>query len=366
MTEGLLILSNGRFFKGRLRGAIEPAEGEVIFHTGLTGYQEILTDPSYAGQIVTMTYPHIGNYGVNPIDMESRKIFARGLIVKELSQVTSNWRADRSLEEWLITCNVPVLEGIDTRALVKTIREQGACPGIIAPVEGSSDNLALLREEAMKLPVMEGRNLARSVSTLQRYTWKCEEGASRFRVVAYDVGIKYNILRSLARLGVEVTVVPYATSMEEVMELTPDGVFLSNGPGDPAVVHESIAAVKQLLGRVPIFGICLGHQILSHALGCRTYKLKFGHHGANHPVVDYATQKVEITSQNHGFAVEESSLPSHVRVTHRNLNDQTVEGIESLDHPAYAVQYHPEAAPGPHDANYLFNRFIEMMNACST
>ena len=362
MTAGMLILSNGRFFRGRLRGAIGPAEGEVIFHTGLTGYQEILTDPSYAGQIVTMTYPHIGNYGVNPVDMESRKIFAKGLIVKELSEVTSNWRADQSLEEWLTTYNIPVLEGIDTRALVKTIREQGACPGIITPVEGCSDELRPFQEAAKKLPIMEGQNLAKTVSTLQQYTWKCEEGPPRYRVIAYDVGIKYNILRSLARLGVEVTVVPYDTTMEQAMELAPNGIFLSNGPGDPAVVHESIDAVKKLLGRVPIFGICLGHQILSLALGCRTYKLKFGHHGANHPVIDYATEKVEITSQNHGFAVEESSLPAHVRVTHRNLNDQTVEGIESLDHPAYAVQYHPEAAPGPHDAAYLFNRFIEMMN----
>ena len=364
MTEGMLILSNGQFFKGRLRGAVGPAEGEVIFHTGMTGYQEILTDPSYAGQIVTMTYPHIGNYGVNPVDMESRKIFARGLIVKELSEVTSNWRADQSLEEWLTSFNIPVLERIDTRALVKTIREKGACPGIITSVEGQSDNLAHFRQVAMMLPVMEGQNLVKTVSTLEQYTWKSKEEAPLYRVVAYDAGIKFNILRSMARLGIEVTVVPYATPMEKALEFEPDGIFLSNGPGDPAAVHESIATVKQLLGRVPIFGICLGHQILSLALGCRTYKLKFGHHGANHPVIDYATEKVEITSQNHGFAVEESSLPANVRVTHRNLNDQTVEGIESLEHPAYAVQYHPEAAPGPHDAAYLFNRFVEMMKAC--
>lgn len=362
MQEGILALSNGRLFRGRLRGANQLAQGEVIFHTGMTGYQEILTDPSYAGQIVTMTYPHIGNYGINPDDMESGTVHAQGLIVKELSDVTSNWRAKRTLEEWLHACNIPILEGIDTRALVKTIRDQGACPGILAPVESSFfEDLETLQKRAKALPGMVGQNFAKTVSTKENYIWKSHCTPARYRVVAYDVGIKRNILRSMNDLGIEVTVVPHATPMEAVMELQPHGVFLSNGPGDPAVVHESIRAVKQLLGKVPIFGICLGHQILSLALNCQTYKLKFGHHGGNHPVMDYATEKVEITSQNHGFAVEEGSIPPSVRVTHRNLNDQTVEGIESLDHPAYSVQYHPEAAPGPHDSQYLFQRFVEMM-----
>ncbi|MBF0278451.1 MAG: glutamine-hydrolyzing carbamoyl-phosphate synthase small subunit [SAR324 cluster bacterium] len=360
MTEGILVLSNGRSFRGRLRGEIRPTQGEVIFHTGITGYQEILTDPSYAGQIVTMTYPHIGNYGINSEDMESKGIHAAGLIVKELSEVTSNWRADQSLEEWLKVHKISVLEGIDTRALVKTIRDQGACPGIIAPVDSSFD-LRKLENEARQLPLMEGQNLAKRVSTPEIFHWQNQNAEPRFRVFAYDFGIKYNILKSMARLGIATTVVPYSTPMEEVLEMKPDGVFLSNGPGDPSAVHESIQAVKKLLGKFPIFGICLGHQILSLALGCETYKLKFGHHGANHPVLDYRTEKVEITSQNHGFSVDESSLPPGVRVTHRNLNDQTVEGLEALDYPAYSVQYHPEAAPGPHDAQYLFNRFVEMM-----
>ncbi|MBF0286827.1 MAG: glutamine-hydrolyzing carbamoyl-phosphate synthase small subunit [SAR324 cluster bacterium] len=362
MTDGVLVLSNGRHYHGNLRSALTSASGEVIFNTGMTGYQEILTDPSYTGQIVTMTYPHIGNYGINMEDMESNDIHVSGLIVKELSHVTSNWRAEKSLEDWLGEHGIPVLEGIDTRALVKTIREEGACPGIIAPLEkGDVSSIEALREKAMSLPVMEGQNLAKRVSTPENYTWKNEGSTSNYRVVAYDVGIKYNILRMMLQQGIEVVVVPYTTPAEKVLEWKPDGVFISNGPGDPAVVYESIQAVTQLLGKVPIFGICLGHQILALALNCQTFKLKFGHHGGNHPVIDYKTEKVEITSQNHGFAVEETSLPSSVQVTHRNLNDQTVEGIESLEYPAYSVQYHPEAAPGPHDARYLFNRFIEMM-----
>ena len=362
MTEGILALSNGRMFRGRLRGALQAAAGEVIFHTGMTGYQEILTDPSYAGQMVAMTYPHIGNYGINPHDMESDTVHVRGLIVKELSDVASNWQAEHTLEDWLCAKNIPILEGIDTRALVKTIREQGACPGILAPVESPQfEGLEALQKKAKELPVMVGQNFARMVSTTENYVWNSRANPVRHRVVAYDLGIKHNILRSMNQLGMEVTVVPHATPMEAVLALQPDGVFLSNGPGDPAAVHESIEAVKQLLGKVPIFGICLGHQLLAIALNCQTYKLKFGHHGANHPVVDYTTQKVEITSQNHGFAVDETSIPPSVRITHRNLNDQTVEGLESLDYPAYSVQYHPEAAPGPHDAQYLFHRFVKMM-----
>lgn len=359
MTKGTLILSNGKTFRGKLRGAKTSASGEVIFNTGMTGYQEILTDPSYTGQIVTMTYPHIGNYGINPEDMESKGIHPGGLIVKELSEVTSNWRASQSLDSWLEEHNIPVLEGIDTRALVKNIRDQGACPGIIAPSD--SAEVESLLAQAKELPVMENQNLAKVVSTTEPYTWKAGDGEGKFKVVAYDFGIKYNIIRNMNLLGMDVTVVPYSTPMEQALEYGPHGIFLSNGPGDPAPVQEGVEAVKGLLGKVPIFGICLGHQILSLAMGCDTYKLKFGHHGGNHPVLDYKTEKVEITSQNHGFSVDESSMPNNVKVTHRNLNDQTVEGLESLDFPAYSVQYHPEAAPGPHDARYLFDRFVGMM-----
>jgi carbamoyl-phosphate synthase small subunit len=360
MTDGLLVLNNGQYFRGKLRGAPLEATGEVIFNTSLTGYQEILTDPSYTGQIVTMTYPHIGNYGINPEDMESTTIHAAALVVRELSLNTSNWRASDALEEWLRANKVPVLEGVDTRALVRAIRSGGECSGIIT-ASASHRTLDTLREEAMALPSMEGQNLAGKVSTRERYLWDAETAPPRFKVVAYDFGIKHNILRLMAQLGMSVIVVPWNTKASEVLALNPDGVFLSNGPGDPAAVQESVESVRALLGKRPIFGICLGHQILSLALGCRTYKLFCGHHGGNHPVVDYATEKIEITSHNHGFSVEEDSLPSGVRVTHRNLNDQTVEGIESLEYPAYSVQYHPEAAPGPHDAQYLFQRFVELM-----
>ena len=361
-ADGLLVLSNGRFFRGKLRGAPVEATGEVIFNTSMTGYQEILTDPSYAGQIVTMTYPHIGNYGINPDDMESKTIHASALVVRELSQLSSNWRATQTLEEWLIEKRIPVLEGADTRSLVKAIRSEGECSGLLVPSD-SSHTLDVLREEAMGLPSMVGQNLARQVSARESYFWASEEDIEPLLVIAYDFGIKYNILRSMNSLGMNVTVVPWNTSSEEILEMNPAGVFLSNGPGDPAVVEEAIFAVQNLLGELPIFGICLGHQILSLALGCSTYKLGCGHHGSNHPVVDYATEKIEITSHNHGFSVDENSLPKNVRVTHRSLYDQTVEGIESLDYPAYSVQYHPEAAPGPRDASYLFGRFLEMMKS---
>ena len=361
-ADGLLVLSNGRFFRGKLRGAPVEATGEVIFNTSMTGYQEILTDPSYAGQIVTMTYPHIGNYGINPDDMESKTIHASALVVRELSQLSSNWRATQTLEEWLIEKRIPVLEGVDTRSLVKAIRSEGECSGLLVPSD-SSHTLDVLREEAMGLPSMVGQNLARQVSARESYFWASEEDIEPLLVIAYDFGIKYNILRSMNSLGMNVTVVPWNTSSEEILEMNPTGVFLSNGPGDSAVVEEAIFAVQNLLGKMPIFGICLGHQILSLALGCSTYKLGCGHHGSNHPVVDYATEKIEITSHNHGFSVDENSLPKNVRVTHRSLYDQTVEGIESLDHPAYSVQYHPEAAPGPRDASYLFGRFLEMMKS---
>ena len=370
--EGLLVLSNGRVFKGRLRGAQTHARGEVIFNTALSGYQEIITDPSYAGQIVTMTYPHIGNYGINPEDMESRKPFIGGLIVKELSRVVSNWRANESLEDYFKRHGIPILEGLDTRALVIALRDQGSLPGLIVPAEGA--DLDALRKQAAALPGMEGQNLARTVSVDKPYFWTesanektlgqsmgARKPGQKFKVVAYDFGIKYNILRMLVAHGAEVEVVPSDTPAKEVLARKPDGVFLSNGPGDPEPVKEAIASVSELLGKVPIFGICLGHQILGIALGARSYKLKFGHHGANHPVQDLASGKIEITSQNHGFALKEETLPGKVRVTHRSLNDKTVEGIESSEHPAFSVQYHPEAAPGPHDSHYLFQRFNDLM-----
>ena len=360
MREGVLVLSNGKCYRGRLRGAPISSSGEVIFNTSMTGYQEILTDPSYTGQIVTMTYPHIGNYGINKEDMESRSIHVSGLVVKELSEVTSNWRATQSLDEWLTENQIPVLEGIDTRSLVKVLRADGECGGLLTPLEDNF-NLEELRQRAAQIPSMVGQNLAKKVSTPKSYVWKSANETPQYRVVAYDFGIKHNILRIMAGLNMEITVVPYDTPFETILDLNPDGVFLSNGPGDPAVVESAIDSVKQLLGKFPIFGICLGHQILSLAMGCKTYKLNCGHHGGNHPVMDYATNKIEITSHNHGFSVDEKSLPSDVRVTHRNLNDQTVEGIESLKHPAYSVQYHPEAAPGPRDAEYLFGRFRELM-----
>lgn len=358
--DGILVLSNGRSFRGRLRGARKPASGEVIFNTAMTGYQEILTDPSYRGQIITMTYPHIGNYGVNEEDAESRKPFASGMIVKELSRVVSNWRAEGSLDDYLNKWGITALEGVDTRALVIALREHGALPGLIAPAEGC--DMEALAREAAALPGMEGRNLAREVSVTAPYHWEDgRQSGQAFRVVAYDYGIKFNILRSLARRNAAVEVVPYDFPAAETLARNPDGVFLSNGPGDPEPVREAVEIVRGLLGRVPIFGICLGHQIMTLALGGQTYKLKFGHHGANHPVLNLDTGSVEVTSQNHGFAVAEEKLPDTMRVTHRSLNDQTVEGIESLVHPAFSVQYHPEASPGPHDSDYLFDRFIAMM-----
>ena len=361
-TDGLLVLRNGRFFRGKLRGAHVEATGEVIFNTSMTGYQEILTDPSYTGQIVTMTYPQIGNYGVNLDDMESETTHASALVVCELSNLSSNWRATQSLDEWLIECRIPVLEGVDTRSLVKAIRSSGECSGLLVPSD-SRHTLDELREEVHGLPSMVGQNLARQVSTRESYFWPSESESKPLPIIAYDFGIKYNILRIMNSLGMSVTVVPWNTSSEEVLEMNPEGVFLSNGPGDPAAVTEAVDAIRDLLGKLPIFGICLGHQILSLALGCRTYKLGCGHHGGNHPVMDFATNKIEITSHNHGFSVEEDSLPKNVRVTHRNLNDQTIEGIESLVHSAYSVQYHPEAAPGPRDASYLFGRFLEMLRS---
>ena len=369
MTPAILVLRDGRVFRGGALGALGEASGEVIFNTAMSGYQEILTDPSYRGQIVMMTYPLIGNYGVNLEDVESRRPWVNGFIVKEASPIASNFRASTSLHDYLRTHGIVGLQGIDTRALTRHLRDHGAQDGIISSVETDP---ARLLERARALPGLVGRDLVAEVTTeapfaWQEGSWELARGyvpppASHLRVVAYDCGVKLNILRQLRMAGCEVTVVPAATSAAEILERRPDGLFLSNGPGDPEGVPYLIASVRELLGRLPIFGICLGHQILGLAGGGRTYKLPFGHHGANHPVKDLATGKVEITAQNHGFAVAPDSLAAHGwEPTHVNLNDGTCEGLRHREWPVFSVQYHPEASPGPHDANHLFHRFTELM-----
>ncbi len=356
----ILLLENGHHFKGFSLGAIGTSGGEVCFNTSMTGYQEILTDPSYCGQIITMTAPHIGNYGVNPEDSESNKIQARGLIVREASPIHSNYRAVQSLDDYMREAGVVGIEGIDTRQLTRIIRDEGAMNGII-----SSDdlNVASLGKKLKLVPAMTGQDLVQEVSCQKTWTWPSQNATHSYRVVALDLGIKYNIIRQLAENGCEVIIVPAKTSAEEIFALNPHGILLSNGPGDPEPVKYAINTVKSLLNKYPIFGICLGHQILALAHGASTYKLKFGHRGGNHPVRNQLTGKVEITSQNHGFAVEPSSLAHHLEVTHINLNDGTLEGMRCKNSPAFSVQYHPEASPGPHDSRYLFKEFINMMNA---
>jgi len=369
VSEALLVLRDGRVFRGEALGARGEASGEVIFNTAMTGYQEILTDPSYRGQIVAMTYPLIGNYGVNEEDLESRRPWVNGFIVKECSPVASNFRAGMDLDGYLKRHGIVGIQGIDTRALTRHLRDHGAQDGIISSVEMAPTDL-LARVGA--LPGLIGRDLVAEVTADRPYAW--DQGLwalsggyaapppPRFTVVAYDCGIKWNILRQLRSAGCDVTVVPASTPAEAVLAMKPDGVFVSNGPGDPEGVPYLIEAVRRLLGRVPIFGICLGHQIMGLAGGGRTYKLKFGHHGANHPVKDLATGKVEITAQNHGFAVDPQPAERHGWVpTHLNLNDGTCEGLSHREWPAFSVQYHPEASPGPHDANYLFHRFTGLM-----
>lgn len=366
-----LALEDGRCFHGRGFGACAEASGEVVFNTGLTGYQEIFTDPSYSGQIVVLTYPHIGNYGTNPLDSEADRPYIEGLVVRECSQVASNWRSSQSAERFLASRGIPILAEIDTRALVRHLRRHGSLRGVVSALETDP---ARLVEKARAAPSMAGLDLASGVSTREPYTWMdgppaCLPSAlpaappsESFHVVAYDFGIKRNILRQLAGVGARVTVVPCGTTAEDVIGLRPDGVFVSNGPGDPEPLAGPAAQLRKLVGRVPVFGICLGLQLLGQALGGRTYKLRFGHHGCNHPVLNLLTKKVEITSQNHGFALDPDSLDaSSIELTHVNLNDRTVEGFRSRKDPLFCVQYHPEAAPGPHDSRYLFDEFRQLM-----
>jgi carbamoyl-phosphate synthase small subunit len=368
----VLALENGTTIEGDAIGAIgAECTGELVFNTAMTGYQEVLTDPSYKGQVVTFTYPHIGNYGVNTEDVESDRIQASGLVVHELSPIVSNFRSHASLQSYLEQNAIAGIEGVDTRMIVRILRSQGAMRCVIA--HGENLDHAELVERARAVPSMNGLDLTPLVTTNEAYQWQAEEQnqwdyrpetrgtGARKRVVAIDFGVKRNILRRLAHHGCDVTVVPATTSAADILALNPDGVFLSNGPGDPAAVTTGIQTVKDLLGARPLFGICLGHQILSLAVGASTYKLKFGHRGANHPVKNLDTGSIEITSQNHGFAVDPSTLPSNARMTHVNLNDDTCAGIALTDVSAFAVQYHPEASPGPHDSDYLFDQFMAMM-----
>ena len=356
-SASILQLEDGTSFNGISFGGGGECLGEVVFNTSMTGYQEILTDPSYAGQIVVMTHPEIGNYGVNSDDEESQGPFVEGFVVREISEIFSNWRGQGSLQDYLATHSVPGITDIDTRAVVRHIREKGAMRGIISAVDFDPDSL---KEKVKKHPSMSGSDYVKKVTTSKIYSWPSEE--SRFRVVAFDFGIKRSILRCLAERGCDLTVVPATTSAEEVLSLDPDGIFLSNGPGDPEPLHYLATSVKKLLGRKPIFGICLGHQVLGLALGGKTYKLKFGHRGGNQPVKNLITSKIEITTHNHGFAVDPDSLKEReIQLTHLNLNDQTLEGFRHRHFPVFSIQYHPESSPGPHDSLYLFDEFVESM-----
>ena len=376
LPPAVLALADGTVFHGHSIGAATSAPGEVVFNTAMTGYQEILTDPSYCRQIVTLTYPHIGNYGINPEDVESGRIHAAGLVIRDLSVHASNWRSTETLTEYLVREGVPGIAGLDTRKLTRIVREKGAQGGCIvaAARAGQSVNVHEAVAAARAFPGLAGMDLAKVVSVSQPYRWTegtwalgsgyAAPGSGRFRVVAFDFGVKRNILRLLADRGCEVTVLPAQSRAADALALSPDGVFLSNGPGDPEPCDYAIAAARELIDRgIPTFGICLGHQIMGLASGARTLKMKFGHHGANHPVKDLDTGQVLITSQNHGFAVDPDSLPANMRVTHVSLFDGSVQGLARTDRPAFCFQGHPEASPGPHDIDYLFDRFVASMEA---
>jgi carbamoyl-phosphate synthase small subunit len=372
--EAILALADGRVFRGRAFGALGEVTGEVVFNTAMTGYQEVLTDPSYKGQLVCMTYPQIGNVGVNREDEESARIYVEGFIVKEYLARPSNWRSEKSLGEYLEQAAVPGIELIDTRALVRHLRTNGAQEAVLSSVNLNADELVA---KAKASPGLIGRDLVKEVTCTEPYDWHLADWkitggywqppSAELRdaplVVALDYGIKRNILRRLVGAGFRVKIMPARTTAAQVLALNPDGIFLSNGPADPAAVRYAHETVRGLLGHKPIFGICLGHQILGLALGGETYKLTFGHHGANHPVIDLRTSRVEITSQNHGFAVDSDSLKDKAELSHLNLNDKTVEGLRGIGLPFFSVQYHPEASPGPHDAGYLFARFRKLVEA---
>lgn len=372
--NAILALEDGSIFVGQSFGAQGERYGEIVFNTSMTGYQEILTDPSYKGQIVTMTYPLIGNYGINDEDGESSRPQVEGFVVKELSRIASNWRSQTSLEQYLKNHDVVGIEGIDTRALTKHIRTAGAMKAVLSTEDFDEKRLVRKARESPGLP---GRDLVKAVTCKETYCWKNkaktlaassdneDTSSCRHAVVAIDCGIKYNILRLLSRAGCDVTVVPAKTTAQAILSYKPDGLFLSNGPGDPAAVPYVVATVRQLIDKLPIFGICLGHQILGLALGGETYKLKFGHRGGNQPVQDIATGKVAITSQNHGFCVDSQTIAvKEVELTHINLNDKTLEGMRHKKYPVFSIQYHPESSPGPHDAKYLFEYFVKLMEAC--
>ncbi|MFC5453875.1 glutamine-hydrolyzing carbamoyl-phosphate synthase small subunit [Prosthecobacter fluviatilis] len=384
MKKALLALEDGRVFEGTAFGADATHTGEICFNTSMSGYQEVLTDPSYRGQIVTMTYPMIGNYGVNPLDMESDQPHVRGFVIEELCDVPSNWRSTQSLDAYLKQWGIPGIQGVDTRALTSHLRSRGAMRAVITTTATAEEAV----KQAASSPTMEGSDFVKEVTTKAPYLWDPESTESgdwdipspsqnrepgadgvvrhplpeaKHHIVAYDFGVKRNILRRLRQQGFRVDVVPATTSAKDVLAKNPDGIFLSNGPGDPAALDYIHKEVKELIGKKPIFAICLGHQILGHAYGGKTFKLKFGHRGGNQPVKDLRNGKVSITSQNHGFAIDPSSLPSNVEVTHINLNDGTVEGMRHREAPVLSVQYHPEAAPGPHDAKYFFSEFARMV-----